>query len=410
MTLGKNRSWRSTFFLFFSALLLSFSGYVEQSFLDHSSELRAIAIIAFSLLVFFISLVFIKKIQNIGFFHILLVFFMLYGSIVGVLRGNIIEIFSPFFRLFLFLMVSLLVYNFLKSDKHFTQRAIAIFLGWCSFFIVVQTFYEVIIGGGIFMNNAVRYYGSITSPIGFASLAFTLLCGLGYCWVLLGGRLKFLLLLGLVWVVLMTSTRSISAMSFLVMWLLIVFRLQLGMTFLWLAVTPLLGWGAIIALQDVGVWERIVSTVNDAELDGSSSFRVFILDNFFMHLDAGNLFFGLGLGYFHVWFQSVTSVPGVAPHFEWLWILSEFGLILFLIYMAYGLSYLVLSFYKWQAGQIDRCGFLIVIFFSMTPQFFLQLANPFYFYQVVIVFGIIAGIALNYSELANFKIFGKVSL
>lgn len=162
------------------ALMVSFAGYVEQSFPSHDSVLRAIAIIAFTLIVVFACFALIGKIRYLGSFHILLAVLLLYGGLVAVLRGNVVAVVSPFLRLLLLLLVSLLTYNLLKYNRGSTQRAISAFIGWCSFFIIVQTAYEVLSGGGVFMNNAIRYYGSITSPIGFASLAFALLCALGY--------------------------------------------------------------------------------------------------------------------------------------------------------------------------------------------------------------------------------------
>lgn len=408
MSMGKGQVMWSQSIAILMAFLVSFFGYVEQVYQGQDLEMRVVAILAFTLLTVLVCFAKIGKIRYIGSFHILLTTMMLYGGLVAAMKGNILVALSPFLRLLLLLLVSLLVYNFLKRDRRTALNVIAAFFIWCAFFVIAQTVYEVLTGGGVFMNNSIRYYGSITSPIGFASLAFTLMCTLGYFWLCKGGKLKFLLVLGLAWVVIMTSTRSISLMAVIVLWLLIAFRLKIGLVCLWLVVTPLLGWLLSVSLlQDAGVWNRVVSTFNEGGVDGSTSFRLFILDSFFGHVEVSDLVFGLGLGYFYIWFQDITGVADVAPHFEWLWILSEFGLPLFLIYLAYGFIFIGFAFYKHQVGHIDKYEFLVVLLFIFIPQFFLQLSNPFYFYQFVIIFGVMSGIAIERSDLVSFNIQGR---
>jgi hypothetical protein len=393
---------------FLSAAFLAFVGDLESA---GSVPLSSRATRAFILVCIFCGsiiwlLSIFRRIRSVGFFHCCVAGIVLYGVLISIVRGAAEETLSSSLRMMIFLIVSIVTYNIMKEDKRKIDYIITSLFVILSIFFIGHTIYDVTFDGGVFMNGATRYYGSIGSPIGFASVAFVVLTGVGYYWIRLKSNLLFLLMVGLVWVIGMTATRSITIMAILVLWWAIVLYLPKKISSLWILITPLVLFTLLsFGLSDSGVFVRIINTLQGGEIDGSSSFRLFILTTFFENIQLTELFFGLGLGNFHIWFQNATGVNGVAPHFEVLWILSEFGIVVLMFYFFVGVLYFSAILCRWISSIPSPSHVFLTTVFFLTPQVFMQFSNPFYFYQFVIVFALLSGIVLSQVEFLDVKLY-----
>lgn len=393
---------------FLIAVFLAFIGDLESAgsvpFSSRTTRALILVCIFCGSIIWLLSL--LRRIKSVGFFHCCIAGVILYGILISIARGAAADTLSSSLRMMIFLIVSIVTYNLIRENKCKADYVIASLFIMLSIFFIGQTIYDLISDGGVFMNGAMRYYGSIGSPIGFASVAFVVLTGIAYYWIRLKSNLLFLLMVGLVWVIGMTATRSITIMAMLVLWWAIVLYLPKGLSSLWVLVTPLVFFVALLlGLSDSGVVVRIMNTLQGGEVDGSSSFRLFILATFFENIQLTDLMFGLGLGNFHVWFQSATGVPGVAPHFEFLWILSEFGIVILMFYFLVGMLYFAVILCRWISSTPSPSHIYLTTVFFLTPQVFMQFSNPFYFYQFVVVFALISGVVISQVELLDVKLY-----
>lgn len=383
---------KSSLVIFLLAFLLCFSGYFEiEAQEDYARSIRSIIVLLFfisSFFLFFLSLRRKGEINLILLFFLIVVFYSFLNSLVQ--RGGV-EPFGYFFKLATVFFVSSYVCNALKVNEKKMYEWIESFIGIVALFFIFQLFLDVVLDRSIFLNGSDRYFASVGSPIGYAAALFSLLVGVLYLW--LRGRKKyhFFIALTLVWSIFMTGTRSISVFSlFVLFWALFV-------RWKWKAVIIL----SIISLLTLFLFiffdisipalGRVQNTIETLGRDGSTMFRVFILDTVRANLTWKDLLFGLGLGGFPIWFQSNTGIENVAPHFEWLWWVVEFGLFgIILLLLVF-----LLLFYLALKTKLNANYKFLVLNVVLIPLVYLQLANPFYFFQFYIPFSVTFGLVLS---------------
>ncbi|WP_156156566.1 O-antigen ligase family protein [Pseudomonas tussilaginis] len=317
---------------------------------------------------------------------------VLYAFCVSVLRGEAVGALSSLLRLASFGLMVSLVYKSLMSNGARTEIYVLRFFTITSFFLIVQIAFDYFTERYVFMNGGIRYYGSVGSPIGLAASSVPLLVGLLYYWIRSGSLSFFVLALGIVWVILMTGTRSITFFALCLVWYACVVYLSNWRRYLFVLGTPLLVMMAVLLLSDTDFATRLQNTYSSGGVDNSTSFRIFILETYFSNITLSEVVFGLGLGGFHQWFLQQTGVENVAPHFELLWLLSEFGVFGMLVYFLTGFA-LVVRFLRKRDGR-DASLWFVFVSTGLVHQGFLQVANPFYFYQFYLPYAVLVGVLL----------------
>lgn len=392
--------------IFFSLVFLF--GYLEEfsPFLNLSERTVRITIIIFIFL-YSISatLLSINKEWTSSIFALSALLLIVYAFLVSTLRGGAIDALSSFLRLVSFILIFSWAYGILAINPQRSRELLEKFFVFSASLIILQTLVDYVMGRYVFMNGGERYYGSVGSPIGFAASALIVQIGIIYFWVESSRKKYFLLMLGLLWVVLMTGTRSISVFSLLLIWVGWLFKSTGWLKLLCFTAAPAAAILLVFFMPDISVASRISGTISDGSVDNSTQFRIFILETYFSNIRSDEVFFGLGLGQFHKWFMEQTAIVDVAPHFEFLWILSEFGLFGSILYLAIGAS-LALGFLSRFRYSPSSQNFLFLSAF-LIPQTFLQLANPFYFYQFYVPYALLLAMALSNFDLFRLKAFKK---
>lgn len=326
-----------------------------------------------------------------------------YALLVSLAQGATLDWASPLLRLLSFILLFSWAYGLSSSDAAKGESFFRHFFSISAILIVSQTIIDYAIDRNVFMNGGIRYFGSVGSPIGFAASTFVILTAIIYFWIESSRTKYFLLMLGLLWVVLMTGTRSISVFSLILVWGGWVLKVSGGARLLSLAALPIAAAFFASAFSDLSVLSRLEETITDGAIDNSTAFRAYILETYFSEVEIYEIIFGLGLGQFHKWFMGHTGISDVAPHFEFLWILAEFGIFGTVVYLAISFS-LILGFLNRFRRASPAENFLFLTTFC-TPQIFLQLANPFYFYQFYVPYAFLLAIAVSKFDMLRFNIF-----
>lgn len=242
----------------------------------------------------------------------------------------------------------------------------------------------------LYRNGAFRHAASIGSPVGLATAMSVLTALLVVLWI---KEKKKLYLIGVILGLLCTfstATRSISVLITLYVLGCFWFVSSGWQRFVLIAM------GAIgiyvflsMNLEDSGIVSRLdeaIALSKAGEIDQSSLFRVLIFDTYTNDIELRDFLFGLGLGGFPNWFFSRTLIDGVAPHFEWLWMVSEFGVLVFFLYLVL-LAYALYRLIRAKPLHI----FLFLAFCITAHQTIFQFANPMYFYQAYMIFALMVG-------------------
>jgi hypothetical protein len=380
------------FLLFFYLVVACFAGYFEDYYGEEDKTIRVLIVF----LVFFVSFVgALLSLQKYRYVHPValgMLLCILYSFLVAVFRGEALVAISSLLRLLSVVFIVFVISNYCFSFEMKAASLLAFFFKAAGFFIVVQTIFDFYVGRFVFLNGGDRYFGSVGSPIGFAASSLVVLIGLLYFWLCFRFKVYFYIGLAVVWTILMTGTRSISVFALLIVWFSMALYFAKWKKWLFMALTPLLAVSVLVLLADSPLATRLENTYASGSMDNSTAFRMYILDVFFSKSSIVDIFFGLGLGGFHAWFFDNTGVPEVAPHFEFLWLLSEFGVVGVFLYILSG-AYLAFVFLMRLKSNSRP---LVFLFFSVffLHQIFLQLANPFYFYQFYLPFALLLGVLL----------------
>ncbi|HGY9624952.1 O-antigen ligase family protein [Pseudomonas putida] len=378
--------------LFLCMLAVVLVGHVELVLPEIQKDFRIIFIAVLFVCVSFVFILDFAKSGGMHFVVFCVLFSVFYSFGVSVATGGIISGLSPLLRLLTFAFMVSIIYKFMLKEEQKANRYISNFFLLSSILVVLQTVSDLFMMRYTFMNGGIRYFGSVGSPIGFAVSAFTLLAGVLYYWVRSGSVLSFVISVALLWVIVMTGTRSIAFFALCLVWFACAVCLKKWRRYIFILGTPLLGVVVMLLLSGSGFVSRLENTYNSGTLDNSSSFRVFILETYFSNIQPMQAIFGFGLGGFHQWFLDRTGIENVAPHFEFLWVLSEFGVLGVLIYVL-SAFWLLYKFLKKR--RCDSSLWFAFVAIGCMHQVFLQVANPFYFYQFYLTYAVLLGILLS---------------
>lgn len=383
------------------ALTCPILGFISNSEANENvnyNTLRAYEIIiTFTLAAIFYA--FYKRHASLSKLSLSLIIIMIYGAVVSFGNDRLIEPISYIFRILTFILVFEISRNQSQQNNEKwssqTYLMLTIMLG----LYAVEILFQHLSGQVKFFNNAYRFDASINSAIGLATTLSVLMMGLLYIWLKTGNTRALLLSLLALALIFLTATRSISVLSALLLWLAFILKQKLSAKIITLGLSPIAIIGIIAALpKDLGLIERFQDALSVGSTDTSSTFRQLIIDIYFQNITYTELFFGIGLGSFPSWFQAHSGISGVAPHFEWLWITAEFGLLIFLLYMAavlYATIHIVIR------NRTKRELVFLGVCVITGHQTIFQLANPLYFYQAYIPFAILLGIYLTNAHLRN---------
>lgn len=380
------------FLLFFYLVISCFAGYFEDYYGEENKVVRGLIVFLVFFISFFGALLSLQKYRYIHPVALGMLLCVFYSFLVAVFRGETLVAISSLLRLLSVVFIVFVISNYCCSSGMDSASSLAFFFKAAGFFIVSQTISDVYVGRFLFLNGGDRYFGSVGSPIGFAASSLVVLIGLLYFWLCFRLKVYFLIGLAVVWTILMTGTRSISVFALLVVWFSMALYFTKWRKLIFMALTPLLAVLVLILLADSPLATRLGNTYALGSVDNSTAFRMYILDVFFSKTSMVEIFFGLGLGGFHTWFLDNTGIPEVAPHFEFLWLLSEFGIVGIFLYVLSGTYLASVFLVKLKSNSRP----LVFLFFSVffTHQVFLQLANPFYFYQFYLPFALLLGVLL----------------
>lgn len=311
--------------------------------------------------------------------------FFLYGIIVSIMRNSPDEYLSYVLRIASFVMIFWVSYSWARTSHEKWWRFFRNIIVGSAIIYIAQSFVDLAAGRALTMNGAVRLPGSVGSPPGYASICMVFLIANLYLLMKTRGNLYLSLSGLLVACSFLTGTRAIAVLCLACFIAAFVFyhrSIYVRATFLFLvaALTPfLIQWVS----ADTEIGSRIAIAVQDQANDTSTNFRVMILTTYFSKISASELIFGLGIGGFPGWFQAQTSIQDVGPHFEFLWALSELGLVGAAIYLLalFTGAWRVLFGHLRAVGRLD-CAFTLILIFSQ--QIIFQFTNPLYFYQLCV--------------------------
>lgn len=392
---------KDIFFIFSVSAICCLSGYfIKDDVADADKGARALIIIA-SFILSLILLVFYQRKLSANKVSVAFGAIAIYGVFISCINHRGVDSVSYFLRIISFAIFIQISYRQAIRKVSWHRTVSYIFIVMLVTY-VLQIASDQLAGRVIFQNGAYRHSGNIGSPIGFATTLAVLLIGLLYFWM----RSKRVIFLVLSIVasacILATATRSISLLSAFLIWIALFLQKSTSRKIILILITPAVVIFIVSMLSyDVGLYDRINGTLSYGELDNSSEFRFLILNTYFSNIKFSEIVRGLGLGSFPVWFYQQTNIKGVAPHFEWLWLISEFGVLIFALYFFVVIKMVVFVAKK----HADASSLFLGLCMLTSHQLVFQFSNPFYFYQAYIPFALIFGLFL--AELKNKKYYSN---
>lgn len=305
---------------------------------------------------------------------------VIYMGIVAVVRFDGAEGLGPLVR---WLLYGLVFIYFATLRSH---RLLSVFVATTALVHLAWLARDLRLDLRLAINGAERVAGSVGSPVGFAVVLFMCAFTLLFLSWDLGSRWRLALAVVCTAGIFPTGTRTLvlaGGVALAIMGCLFV-RNRTRRTLL-LLLSPV---GLMLSLRwvlaETQVGQRILQ-IDQAGTDSSWATRQYILSTVGNELSGADRIFGLGLGGFPEWFRSLTGIPNVAPHFEFLWLYAEGGAIgVALAFVA--LLVLTLRFAKSAMLQGSRLGAIYGIGLLWLPYTVFQLANPTFFYQAMVIY------------------------
>lgn len=346
-----------------------------------------------------------SKFANIHPLCISLIAFFTYGFLISVASGNLIDSMSYYIRLISFALLIDAIRSLVNKHGDIALRYIGFFILCIATLYLCEILVDQINNNVKYHNGSFRHDASMNSPIGFSSSAIVMMLGSLYFWLNSHRRIYLYASLLFITFIFLSSTRSIFAMSLLYFAFAVFLHRGFRLRFLFLTLGSILGVLSIDSLLGVLSIDSLIAKQNlltrylyvfdgyyNIDSDGSSLFRLFILNTYLDKISLEQVVIGLGLGSFPVWFLSVTGFPGVGPHFELLFILAEFGMVNTTIYFCSMFYFLFKGFRLFSGNRALQFLNTSIITFHM---FALQFANPFYFYQTYVPYAVFFGLLLS---------------
>ncbi|BDV43442.1 hypothetical protein GURASL_23650 [Geotalea uraniireducens] len=318
--------------------------------------------------------------------------FVIFGLIVSIIKNPYIAYTPTGVRWFIYGTIVVLFYNIKESVYLLNKYFILTFVIYA-----LSALVDLLTGRSMNINSAMRVVGSVGSAPGLASAIYVTAVG---CIFFNYNKLaRTILIAFLAFVtILLTKTRFILIVFvvFVLIYLLTVSRTRRKSIGMFIVVTIfILAAFYIFRLSDLS--HRFIFNSNELQSDSSTIFRLLILDTVWSQFRFVDIFTGLGLGDFSLWFEKMTGFVGVGPHFEILWLFTETGIVGMLLYFVGYYIFLVKS-YQRCVNNFDKRLFFLTFVLIVSMQTSLQFSNPTYFYQVMIPIFMTIGAFLNYTK------------
>lgn len=315
--------------------------------------------------------------------------FVAFGLLVAVVRNTPVSYVPTAVRWFIYFLCVVLFFNMKGALQLLRKYYLVTFLIY-----VFSAVWDMLTGRSMDINSALRVVGSVGSAPGLAAAIYVSAIG---CLFFNLGKTRNLLfvIFSAATAILFTKTRFILVAFMLVAGMYLALAAEKGARLkIILSVVALMVCMAAYMVNSSDIMQRFIVSAADLENDSSSVFRLLILTTLWENFGGRDLITGLGLGYFPLWFQSMTGVEGVAPHFEVVGIVTEAGLIGLALYLA-GLSHLLARGYQCCRNSRNAGLFYVTALLLLSMQTTLQFANPGYFYQVMIPIFLTVGALLQ---------------
>ena len=379
-------------FSLFVGLSGSFEFHLTGNTLVQDKSVRAITIILVLFLSIFVWITLKKRLGCVKELFIVpcVLLYMAGFALTGFVGSITSGMFYGGAQLVRFVSYFFVFWVFYDYSKHFgiqSAKKLGVYFT-LPLFVVSVSFglFDLVMHQGLNINNAFRITGNVGSPVGFATTMFvTALCLL----LFRSGRHEKTIWMGVLIALLMiyfTYTRSIIFSYIFILLVVLMFKKGVSVYSVSLSLSVLLIMLVMFLLlpgfDDLLIFKRFSGFYSgDLSKDSSTSFRLFILDTVFHNVDIYRLLFGYGVGNFPNFFYAVTGIPDVAPHFEIIWLIMEYGLVGLFFYglVLFRLFRDIKLNYKFRYFRYDE--YLLLMLLLVSHFVFLQFANPLYFYQ-----------------------------
>ncbi len=311
-------------------------------------------------------------------FKIVGLIFML-QSIVSILLNSPVEWLPTFSRYLLYITTFTIFYLGFKSNN-IKLSSVSLVVMVLSSIIVFSGFYELLSGSVRFVNGAYRVAGNFTDHhLGFALSAFVLITYLQYVSFNKLNLLRFIMLILLFWIFILSHSRLLLIALFLAN-LFINFYLnkRLLVKISYLVFSLLFGVLFVLVVLYTDLLPRMKELFLVSELDASSMYRVFIIQQSIINLSVSDFLIGIGLGGFNEFFFHATGESGVAAHNDYLLMLVEGGILGLILYLYYQYK-VTMTILRSSLRDQKIVKLVFVLFFGIEVIGFLE--NAHYFYQ-----------------------------
>ncbi|MCK0144098.1 O-antigen ligase family protein [Arenibacter sp. F26102] len=336
---------------------------------------------------------------------------------IGLFFNSPIEILPSFLRFYMYFLLALLTYNFIKNnglgvfDKKMKIFTLSLFLIACGF-----GFYEAFFMEITFMNGAYRYSGSfLKHPLADSMfLAMVILLWFEY---FVMPKKSFLNVFGLLLLFyLFINTHSRMPLVFLFFSFFLYYFLKEKRVIKFFKVIAgitvvLISLYFLITKTEISPRLRTMVLSEKSFKDPSTNTRFTIIENTISNMDTFENIFGIGLGGFNNFYEGVSGKSGVAAHNNFLLFYTEGGIIGLIIFLFYQLVLVLVLFQFIRkppmiGSKINYRRLIFVSVFLMEICSFL-LNNYYFFTSQAIVFilvGLLIYMESNSGESSNIVI------
>lgn len=336
--------------------------------------------------------------------YLLLIVFILYTMAISLLLNSVVEWLPTLLRYLIYVMVFSLAYIYAGNgvlDNSFVEKVMLS----CLLIGAFSGLVELVTGSVRFVNGAYRVAGNFNHHhLGYALYMFVPLHFLAH-------RLmqNFSAKIAAVWVfgfILFLLSHSRSLLVLLVISIAFsIFYWQKSYSLKTLIVicVGVLGVGLYNFVLYTDYLPRLKEMLVVDEVDPSTLYRLFVIDESLSAMTILDYIFGIGLGGFNQFFYFATGISGTAAHNDYLLALVEGGVGGFLMYVLFQLGvlrmFLKLKVEETQNSHMIKSAFSLFLFLEVAG----FLLNAHYFYQSEMLVCLLLGVAIGQLRLKEEK-------
>lgn len=377
------------------ALIIIFSvssGWLYVDYKGHSLNydflIRGTILTLVLLIVVLLNIFKSSRLAILNIYVVPLIIYIVYILIVSILKGNLLNSVPSLIRLSTYILFFLLCTN-----VSFTTKRVFWLL---SFYFVIEGFLSYyLFDAGMFLNSMWRLGGPLGSANGYAALFYIIYFG-GLYFVLCGNKSFLPICIFSLVLISFTGSRSILA-SVVILTILVLFLLNnIALKLFLCGIVIFLLLIFLYFIEIFSIYNRFSFLITN-ESDSSSVFRKYIFNTYFDNISLNEIIFGLGLNGFPKWFEIKTGYEGVSPHFEWLAIFAEGGVIGTIIYSMFLILVCckIKKLFKLKIFSFFEAKNFVRITIITAPLISFSLLNPFYFIGPMLFWVYIVALLFN---------------